>query len=164
MKNRVFLLLIMCTTWACAFISEPDVGFTDPFDFEPEGTASGGRDNGQSGVGDGSYSPDTLSQACDADAGLECESADAGEVPEAGEDETTESEPEESDTQESEPEESEQGDEDAIGTTSIDKPASLNLPVDLELIDDTDDESGQEDSTEEAAALQDVHDEIDAEI
>ena len=91
MKNRVFLLLIMCTTWACAFISEPDVGFTDPFDFEPEGTASGGRDNGQSGVGDGSYSPDTLSQACDADAGLECESADAGEVPEAGEDETTES-------------------------------------------------------------------------
>ena len=162
MKNRIFLLLIMCTTWACAFISEPDVGFTDPFDFEPEGTASDGRGNGASGVGDGSLSPDTLYQACDDDAGLEC--ADAGEVPESGEDETTESDPEESDTQESEPEGSEQGDEHATGTTSIDKPTSLNLLVDLELIDDTDDESEQEDSTEEAAALQDVHDEIDAEI
>ena len=78
MRNRIVFLFMMSTTWACVFISEPDVGASGEFDFFPEDPS--GQQSGATleGSDAGIVVSSTPDPTCQRDDVARCEAADSG--------------------------------------------------------------------------------------
>ena len=78
MKNRFVFLLIMSTTWACVFISEPDVGASTEFDFSPEDHVAPTSGSSHMGNDEGVVTGLSPDRACQSNHQPNCPPADAG--------------------------------------------------------------------------------------
>ena len=78
MKNRLVFLLLMSTTSACVFISEPDVGASPEFDLWPDDSESAELGASRGGSDAGLIDTSPMEQNCLEDSDTDCGDADAG--------------------------------------------------------------------------------------